>query len=166
MCLTYLISVGLNQGLTTHQLSLYLDLRGKRCSPVQVHPLSVLGSRTSSGRCCSVKSVCSKSCFLFPRWPSSGGKQWLNHNNQDSMLPGWKPASASPPLLELLYTFSRPQSPRRTPLQWWSRSRWCGRGWRFWCGNARRSVVSPGGVWTPPLPLSSSTWGSHLRTHR
>lgn len=82
------------------------------------------------------------------------------------MLPGCKPAFTFPSLFKLLCTFSRPQSPHRTPLRWWSRSRWCGWGWRFWCGNARRSVVSPSGVLTPPLPPSSSTWGSHLRTHR
>lgn len=81
------------------------------------------------------------------------------------MLPGCKPAFTFPPLFKLLYTFSRPQSPRQTPLRWWSRSRWCGWGWRFWCGNARRSAVSPSGVLTPPLPPSSSAWGSHLRTH-
>lgn len=81
------------------------------------------------------------------------------------MLPGCT-AFTFPSLFKLPYTFSRPQSPHRTPLRWWSRSRWCGWGWRFWRGNARRSVVSPSGVLTPPLPPSSSTWGSHLRTHR
>lgn len=40
-------------------------------SPVWVHPLWVLGSRRFSGRSRSAESVCSKSCFLFPKWPNS-----------------------------------------------------------------------------------------------